>query len=438
MNNAPAPAIGALSGGPALPAPGPSAGAQLLQAIGNAPQILQAAALQRAQGQDQLNDLATKRLQQLAAAGISNQSLATNPMYQRQVEQIYKQLGVPVPKTPEGAIDVHALMPKRSWEEVPDDLKLKGLGLPQGPGRASLFSDVADVPQQYLDAPMQTALSPAAQEGAQRLVATKATDLAMGKISPKQFAGIVKANQNALGDGAQYYLSDAFLEDTLSQAGAANIAKLQALGLHLKNADALKSQWLNQQKNEFYAGLGEKQRVDTSLIQSRAAMDQYRSQQLVQAQQRIDQGNSRLQIMLQNSNTMVTRAQIAKFSAMMNPVLRDYEATQRLYTQTNSQIQNALNAGVAPDQSLLDTQGALKQSLDNMSGTIDQARAVLQTAPTTAAGMVTGQPVHAVKQHLDVNNLPPEAQYSPSRKQYRVPNGSGGFAIYDAQGNQIQ
>lgn len=431
------PAIGALSAAPA-PSPVPSAGTQLLQAIGQAPQILQATQLRDAQAQDQIRDLATKRLQQLASVGISNPQAASHPAFVRQVEQIYSQLGVPVPKTAEGAIDVHAMMPKRTWEDVPDELKLKGLGLPPGPGRSSLFSDVADMPEDYAKAPMQTALSAAAQEGAQRLVATKASELAMGKIKPNEFAAIVKANQNALGDGAQYYLSDAFLEDTLSQAGAANIAKMQALGLHLKNQDQLKAQWLSQQKGEFYAGLDEKKRADNSLIQSRAAMDQYRAVQLQQAQQRIEQGNSRLQIELQNSNTMVTRTQIARFSAMLNPVLRDYEATQRLFTQTNSQIQNAINAGVTPDQSLLDTQMQLKQSLENMSGTVDQARAVLHTAPTQAAGIVTGQPVVPVKQRLDVNNLPPDAQYSPSRKQYRVPKAGGGYSIYDQQGNEIQ
>lgn len=418
----------------ALPAPGPSSGAEFLQALGGLPQALQTMQLQQAQSQDQLRDLATKRLQQLASIGLSQPGVATNPAYVRQVQQIYSQLGVPVPRDTQGGIDVQAMIPKRTWAEIPDDERLKGIGLPPD-ARKAMFSDVEGVPQDYLAAPMSTAMNPAAMEGAQRTAASAASQLALGKITPGQFAGIIKANSNVLGDSAQYYLSDAFLNDTLSQAGAANIAKIQSLGLHLKNEDTLRQTWLSNQKDEFYAGLGEKRTMDTARIQQMHAMDQFRATQLAQAAARIEQGDQRLQIEMQNANTMVTRAQIARFSATLNPVLRDYESTQRLYTQTNSQIQQALNAGVTPDQSLIDTQLRLKDSLDSMSGTISQARAILNISPAAAAGVVTGMPVHAVSRgHLNVNELPPGTLYSPSRRQYKTPDGH----VYDAQGNPVQ
>lgn len=393
--------IGALSmpaiATPSLPPPVQSSGTSLLQAIGQAPQLIQDAQLKTAATQDQLQGFAEKRLQQLAALGSSNPAITQNPQWRNQVEQTYRQLNQPVPKDEQGNINIQAMLPP-----LPPDIALKGLGLPPGVGRKALFAGYSYDPE-ILNAPMQTALNSAAYTGAQRMAQSDLLQFQSGKLTPEAYQASINSLAATLGDSIQSYLDPSIVQAGVSQWADLELQKLHELGIvHPQNEDKYRQDYLNFGMQKFTQTFGEKVRVDDANIARAEAVTAKDNQQRIFAadmqSKKVDLLNAQVEHLQQINQVGAVGGKVppvvTQFLTQYRSLQNQYDANIRAIGQ---QGVTAASKPIAPGQpSLVDATVSLKQKLDAMSPTYTQLQSNVNSAAANAAKAVTGQHVQPV------------------------------------------
>ncbi len=349
------PQIGALPGVPSAAAGAPTSGAEMGQALGVLPQMLQALALQHAQGQQQLRTMAEQRLHQLQAIGHANPQAPKDAEFITEAKKAYDTLGAPLPMK-NGAIDVANLAPQTLWQDLPMQDKVALMAQPRA-SRAGALAGVQGVPQGYLDAPMFNASYAAAIMRMMYETQYQQQTLALRQLGLKEKTSY---QMGSLGERTAYQIGQ---PGTPTAGGILGVRQ---------------------------ATLKERTRRDSAQIAEWNSLARYHTIEGQADLGRLQQGAQRLKVLAQNAQTMATRGQMEAFGKLTTPILTQYENALKNYTATNKDIQTAIDLGQSPNAGLLSTQLNLQKTLQSMAPLVNHVQTLLNAAPGRAAQIVTG------------------------------------------------
>jgi hypothetical protein len=387
----------------------------LASTIAQIPQQIQAGKQQKQQNElNSLQVLAQKQqmgqqaLSQFAQRGQSDPKLLADPDFTAQAIAAAKPFGYSVPLIdgPNGSkvLDVAALTPNRDYRTAAaqnPDIATKLLALPKGPDRAAAATQYTNVPQELLDAEQYVPLSSGAQTALGKETAIQVDKLGKGDLNPREFAGYIRANYanlKASGENPDFYLSEAFQKDTASQLAQAQIARMQALGVHLKNADALAQKLEQDHLYEFGVSNATKRRgqdIQASLGAQRIGIAAQNAQTSIG---RLSVAEGQLDIATKNymlNNTKFTAAQV---SNTYNAFKGEYDAAQRAVDDASKSLANSVS-GADPNaiKKLTDqidpaVKGSPAQRLLELQPKLQAARNLVEGQPGRTFQQVTGKP----------------------------------------------
>ena len=391
--------------GPLPPAGPPPAGAQFLSSVGQLPDMVEQAQLQRVQVQAEKAKAGSALLAQIAPIIEADPSKAADPEILKQATSIAKKAGIPLPLTrgPSGEqiLDANFFSTKPDFNTVTPAERVKGLALPKEQRRAA-YAGYRNVPADYFEG--EQVLTPG--QGAITSIMThldkQVEELSAGRLDPIRFAQNLRGqakNLTAAGVDTSQYLSPELLNARISDYAQAQVDRLRSLvtydaarAIHLKDDIALK-RTIEQDRREQasaslgykFAALGERVRHDKAL-EAKWATDQ----QL--AQNRLSLSAERLTAYERNLDSMIQNRTVMSDVRLMGPAQKAYADTarqlgtvQREYDSAVRAIQGAANNNAQPDQRLLDLvdpkkPDSLKTKLDTLEAKLRSYSPVLNAA----------------------------------------------------------
>lgn len=370
--------IGALSVGampnistPALPGVVPSSGAQLAQAIGQAPQLIAQQQLQSATTQDQLAQLDDKRLAQIVQFARSNPAYAQDPRIVQTVDQIFKRRNLPAPIIHDQGgqrVDLSALLPKRGPQDMTDTDLTFFTGLP-AEQRASVMqakgydpalfdpSFISGAPVQPVNAGEKTALITMLPRLFQNIADPKSG-------GPQAVAGMLKQlaplYQRVLGVSPEAMFDDPNLVAALSQRAAIGIQKEVELGIiHPQEADRIAAERVQAQIDQFRTKFAETQKVDDAKINRmniQSQVEQAREQRLALAQDAtLNLKAQQIQANINHLNALTGGEGYKQFTGATKPFLDSYKAVKTAYDKDIASLKAATISGNASADDVLQT-----------------------------------------------------------------------------------
>lgn len=402
--------------------PGGNPVLQLLTGIAQIPAAIQAKHERRQVEEQNRLVLDSQRMQvgQQALAPYMQQALAdprlaSDPAHIAKMVDIGKKYNVPValkdgPNPGQRVLDIEAMQPSRSFRSatMADRLQLAGLD-PEERVRLgkTMYTDL-DGADPFWTQPAFFSFNKGAQEHLQTEVSQKVDALGKGTVQPGEFMRFVRANyahMKAMGIDADQYLTDEFKHNTAGAMAAAQINKLEALGVHMSNRDALLVAATDEKAREF----DEKnittrrgQDITKSLGQGKLAIAQQNARtamgRLQVAQQnantavsRLDQGERRLDIAAQQLQINKGRFQESVFKDAFQGLDRDYTQAQNLYAKAIGEYNTTVANGQVPPPQLVDQMTAMKKRVDDLEPKVRAGREMLRSQPAAAHQQATGR-----------------------------------------------
>jgi hypothetical protein len=409
--------------------PGVGGMAQALMALGQLPQImaqgkynqqLQQYNTQMAQ-QNAKDNAARMEMQKIQLANAKTQAgmqmyndlynqmggdptKAADPAFIGRALKIQELTGVPVQfqknDTGTQALDMNWMSPGKKWATMPvserSDIYQKAIALPVD-DRKTFLDDlgITGLPANLYTA-KQNAPLPAGTETAIISGFNKQlTELSSGKLNPVQFAADVRGQSRILArvygdDAVNNWLSQDFLTAKLPAYAQAQVDKLQALGISIRDADQLKKDIQAEKIREFNVTETRKTKEDQLRAQESAA-------KLQQAQQRLDQRYTALQIQMKSLANTTDFRRLAATHTLAQGVQSEYEKTEAQYDSVLKTYQSTLNApNGTPSEELTNQLTSLRSRLDAMKPDLEYWNTLTETSATKLLGNTIGQPVTSV------------------------------------------
>lgn len=375
--------IGALSA-PTLPSLAPSPIGEALQGLD--PSAIQDAQVKSATAQSQMQTLGSQQLARLAQAANATPDMQTDPRWIRQVEQVYRTMGMPVPMHESGGIDINAMLPP-----MPPDMRQKILGLPQASRAAMSYGYQTD--PTLLTAPVSVVDNPAMVNNAHTNIQKAIHDLGTGNGTISDYILSVKSNAAALGGmdspEVQSLLDPTAMQGTLGATADAHISEMQQLGIASAANAKYRSGYLD------YLNKSLTQRTSYQNAQLDLA-----TQRIAQRATALDQAASRLSGYLQDVGNNTTKANLAVWTAQTGPILKLYQDTQNDFNGVLKTMSTYTTNGQPVPEQLTHQMLTLQNSLANMKTLVEQARTHLANVPgNNAATTLGGTGQNVVRDH---------------------------------------
>ncbi len=410
--------IGSLAAPVALPSVAPPAGAQLGQALGQLPQMIQdaqmrALILQQAQGKAD-----DENLQKLVTEAQGNPQILESPQARNFLSQYYGKRKLPVPLDANGKVDLNAIVPS---DPQRDNATLASLGQAALVNPAVLANPTNEATitrilgARGLDAESfkkdgkwdPTALAALQPEtaGVTERVMTSVQGVLKQIADPKSPLPVAAAMAQLKAMGPQ--ITVAFrnpeamstLVDPQVQSALEQRADLAAQALTTLNI--IKPQ----QEIEYKQKLLD---IDEQKVGLRAAEDattkQYKMGMLSVAQgnlsarmQAVQTSAGRLAVYAQQVSGQLDNARnataVRSMSALMDAQGKLLSTAQNDYTHAAEAWQNAVNNGYTPDQNspLYQAMVSAKSALDTANANVARYQTLLEAYPTAAANAITPQ-----------------------------------------------
>jgi hypothetical protein len=389
--------------------------------IAQIPEQIRQAKMQKQQDQltslqilAQKQQLGAQTLQGFAQRAQGDPKLLNDPTFTAQAIAATKPFGVSVPLTdgPNGAkiMDVNALTPDADWHaSVRKDptLASKALALPKGPERQAFLSSggYTNVPPDVLNAEQYVPLSAGAQNELEKATATQVDKLGKGDLTPGEFAGYVRTNYarlKELGQNPDFYLSKDFQRDTAGQLVKANIDRLNALGIHIKNQDAYEQASLKEKMREFDESDATKRRgqnMTYSLGEQRVGVAARNSSLAVA---RLGVAEKQADTALKNYQLNANKFMFGQVTSTYNALKSEYDASNRTVTTLRQTIERnvataqANNTVYTPTKEILDqldpaVKGSPAQRLNELQPKLASMQSLIAGNPARAFTTVTGK-----------------------------------------------
>lgn len=396
-------------------------GAQIAQALGNIPALLNNQRVQRQQVEQQQQVQALQMEAQKAKVGdqlyaqiadivVADPTKANDPKLLERAQRISKLTGRPIATRTDDhgntVLDVDALRPGQDWESLTPQQRVElGIKLIAEPrdARAGLVGKMKNVPQDILD--HDQVIQPSAGMVTQT---TKALDddvklLSSGHLDPVRFAGNLRAKAGlykSLGIDTSQYLTEDFLNAGVSSFAQSQVDWLKSKGIHMANEDALRERIANDRRTEVFARLkfDEKKLAEhtAEFKQKEERLWKTHEDTLSTALSNLNLRAGALDERIHNDAFMRQLGTVGALSKMTGDLRSQYNAAQTQYATTIRAIGTLGANGSSVPESMRKLADGLQARLGELGPQLDGYETIIRNASGRLQSGTAGVPVRPI------------------------------------------